>query len=74
MKLTKAVEVLTAMREHTPDLDPLDTFEALNLGIDALERIQHFRNRTLYTVRSPLFHEETEPRYPKNSSVSPENP
>lgn len=71
MKLDKAIETIKAMQDKSPNLDPLDIFEALNLGIDALERIQHFRNRTLFTVRSPLMHEEVEPRYPKNSDSPP---
>lgn len=74
MKLDKAVEILNDLLTTSPQYDPDDRRDAVQLGIEALERLRHFRNRTLFTVRSPLLHEEVEPRYPKNASDSPDNP
>lgn len=74
MKLDKAVEILNDLLTTSPQYDPDDRRDAVQLGIDALERLRHFRNRTLFTVRSPLLHEDVEPRYPAKAAENSENP
>lgn len=69
MKLEEAAEVLQTMLSDAERPKTQRCVDALILGIDAIERIQHFRHRPLFTVRSPLLHEEAEPRRPRLESA-----
>ena len=54
MNLEKAIEILTDILRHVKPEDPPDEHAAINLGIEALKRIQHNRPLLLYIYNEKL--------------------